>query len=57
MSDMLEDPDCLKDTIDDINHPIQKAALNQPKPVWLIRGYRVSGFQSSEQFNRILRLP
>ena len=57
VSETVEASDCFRNTTDAVNTTIRNAIQAQQKPVWLVKGYRLSGFQSVEQLSRVLELP
>ena len=57
LSERVEESVCFRNTTSAASTTIRNAIQAQQKPVWLIKGYRLSGFQSVEQLSRVLELP
>ncbi len=57
LSEKVDQASCFRNNTTEVDATIQTAIQAQQKPVWLIKGYRLSGFQSVEQLSRVIQLP
>ena len=57
LSGKVDESSCFRNNTTEVDASILTAIQAQQKPIWLIRGYRLSGFQSIEQLSRVIQLP
>lgn len=57
VSDKLENMNCIGNIVGKDKQLVEGIIANTQLPIWLINGYRLSGFQSISQISRTLSLP
>jgi len=57
VTDKLENMNCIGNIVEEDKQFVDGVIANTQLPIWLINGYRLSGFQSISQITRTLSLP